>query len=526
MAAQAEDMGAATHAVPTLREVEGAGRATVAGPRSLRRVLQIVDLIGFTAGWSLAWLVGGGHATATPVRTLLSELLLIVLSSMVFASVHGLYTTRINTMRVVAYSRLMSAAAVSAVVAFAIAARVDGHPALSRPLLGAIFAFSCTAIGRYGFDFWLTKARSRHRYLRRVVLVANEQEGREFHHFLATNPELGYEVTAIVGPTSEPGLDVPWLGPTNTARLAAATTSASGAIVLTSGLPQTDLNETTRELNASGVHVHLSSGLVGVNYRRLRAVPLGHEPFLYVEPATLSAWQIGVKRAVDLVLASLALLITSPVLVVAAITVKLQDGGPIFFKQTRVGRNGKPIRVHKLRTMSVDAEDRLDEVMHLNERNGPLFKTEADPRVTRAGKVLRATSIDELPQLFDVLRGDMSLVGPRPALPEEVAEFDDALLGRLRVQPGITGLWQVEAREKPSFDSYRRLDLFYVENWSLTLDLAIIIDTIPAVADRAIRVIAARLRGHSDEAPVDISTGIHVTQAAPMLEAEPVDATP
>jgi lipopolysaccharide/colanic/teichoic acid biosynthesis glycosyltransferase len=152
--------------------------------------------------------------------------------------------------------------------------------------------------------------------------------------------------------------------------------------------------------------------------------------------------------------------------------------------------------VHKLRTMAVDAEDRLDEVMHLNERTGPLFKTESDPRVTRVGAYLRAMSIDELPQLFDVLRGDMSLVGPRPALPEEVAEFDDALLGRLRVRPGITGLWQVEAREKPSFDAYRRLDLFYVENWSLTLDLAIIIDTIPAVGDRALRVIGSAFRRH------------------------------
>jgi exopolysaccharide biosynthesis polyprenyl glycosylphosphotransferase len=448
--------------------------------------------------------------------TLLLELLVIVVSSMVFASAHGLYTTRINTMRVVAYSRLMSAAAVSAFVAFAIAARIDDHPAISRPLLGAILAFGFTAIGRYGFDFWLAKARAGHRYLRRVVLVASADEGRDFHDFLEANPELGYRVTGIVGPEPDVDLDVPWLGPTRKARLAAASTNASGAIVLTNGLPTQEVNDLTRELNASGVHVHLSSGLVGVNYRRLRAVPLGHEPFLYVEPATLSTWQLAAKRVVDVIVATATLVLTAPVLLIAAIAIKLHDGGPVFFRQTRVGRNGRPIRVHKLRTMSVDAEGRLGEVMHLNERVGPLFKTESDPRVTRVGAFLRTTSIDELPQLFDVLRGGMSLVGPRPALPEEVAEFDDALMGRLRVRPGVTGLWQVEAREKPSFDSYRRLDLFYVENWSLTLDLAIIIDTIPTVGDRALRAVVSRMRRR----PATVG----LPAEAPVLDAEPADA--
>jgi exopolysaccharide biosynthesis polyprenyl glycosylphosphotransferase len=271
-------------------------------------------------------------------------------------------------------------------------------------------------------------------------------------------------------------------------------TGSNGAIVIANGLTTQEVNDTTRELTASGVHVHLSSGLFGVNYRRLRAVPLGHEPFLYVEPVALSTWQLATKRAMDIILSSILLAIAAPVLLVCALLIKLSDGGPVFFRQVRVGRNGKPIRVHKLRTMSVDAEDRIHEIRHLNERTGPLFKTESDPRVTRVGAFLRSTSIDELPQLLDVFRGDMSLVGPRPALPDEVAEFDDELLGRLRVRPGVTGLWQVEARDKPSFDAYRRLDLFYVENWSILLDLAIVIDTIPAVADRALRAIVGAVR--------------------------------
>jgi len=181
------------------------------------------------------------------------------------------------------------------------------------------------------------------------------------------------------------------------------------------------------------------------------------------------------------------LLIALPVLLVAALIIWLQDRGPVFFRQERVGLGGSPFMLWKLRTMAVDAEDRLDEVRDLNDRVGPLLKVERDPRVTRFGHFLRITSIDELPQLWNVLIGDMSLVGPRPALPSEVEMFDDELRERHNVRPGITGLWQVEARDNPSFASYRRLDLFYVKNWSMSLDLVILILTFQSVLARAIR---------------------------------------
>ena len=161
----------------------------------------------------------------------------------------------------------------------------------------------------------------------------------------------------------------------------------------------------------------------------------------------------------------------------------------MLFRQTRIGQHGQPITIYKLRTMVVDAEDRLAEVVRpTNERGrARCSRWTRDPRVTPIGDLLRRTSIDELPQLLNVLRGDLSLVGPRPALPAEVAQFDDQLLGRLKVRPGITGLWQVEGRDKPSFDVYRRLDLFYVENWSLALDIAILLDSVPAVLARGLK---------------------------------------
>ncbi len=168
----------------------------------------------------------------------------------------------------------------------------------------------------------------------------------------------------------------------------------------------------------------------------------------------------------------------APVLFVAALLIKLEDRGPVLHRHSVVGRSGVPITVLKLRTMIPNAERLRAHVAALNERTGgPLFKATNDPRVTRIGRVLRATSIDELPQLWNVLNGTMSLVGPRFALPYEVEQFDDELRRRTEMRPGITGLWQSEARDNPSFSVYRRLDLFYVDNWSLSLDFAILANT-------------------------------------------------
>jgi len=499
MSAQVRDLESAGTRSATLRETTNLPHRR---SLSLLRVLQACDLAGFIIGWSIALFAAGSTATDTALTMRLAELSAIVASGMVFATIQGLYLTRITTMRVVAYTRLAWAAFGSGCAALVLTSQFETAAHLEFPVLGTILALGATATGRYGFDFWLGKARGQGRFMRRVVLVGAGSDVREFFEFLQSNPELGYQVTAIVGTPTNPDLGVPWMGAARNARVAVSSTQASGAIVIANGLNTDELNETTRDLTGSGVHVHLSSGLLGVNYRRLRAVPLGHEPFLYVEPATLSTWQLVLKRVMDILLSAVLLILTSPVLLVAAIAIKLHDRGPVLFRQKRVGRNGKEITVHKLRTMSVDAESRLLEIAHLNERVGPLFKTESDPRVTRVGSFLRSTSLDEIPQLFDVLRGDMSLVGPRPALPAEVAEFDDELLARLRVRPGITGLWQVEARDKPSFDAYRRLDLFYVENWSILLDLAIVIDTLPAVADRGLRTIfrAVRRGRHSEQA--------------------------
>jgi lipopolysaccharide/colanic/teichoic acid biosynthesis glycosyltransferase len=193
------------------------------------------------------------------------------------------------------------------------------------------------------------------------------------------------------------------------------------------------------------------------------------------------------KRLIDLVLAAAVLIVTVPVLLIAAVAIKLQDRGSVLYTQERIGKDGRRFRIYKLRTMVPDAEHLQAQLVGVNGREGPLFKANRDPRVTRLGRLLRLMSLDELPQLINVLKGEMSLVGPRPALPSEVERFDDDLLRRLTAPPGISGLWQVKAREDPSFDSYRRLDLQYVDNWSVRLDLTIIVLTVLVVLGRPVK---------------------------------------
>jgi exopolysaccharide biosynthesis polyprenyl glycosylphosphotransferase len=188
-----------------------------------------------------------------------------------------------------------------------------------------------------------------------------------------------------------------------------------------------------------------------------------------------------IKRLIDIVGAVVGLVILSPILLVTSILIRLRDGSPVIFRQTRVGLHGRPFTILKFRTMATDAEERLHEVAHLNELRGAAFKASNDPRMSPLGRRLRQLSIDELPQLWNVLKGEMSLVGPRPPLPSEVIEYDIWHRRRLSMKPGITGLWQVESRHEANFDRWVELDLSYIDRWTLWLDLSILLRTMPNV---------------------------------------------
>jgi exopolysaccharide biosynthesis polyprenyl glycosylphosphotransferase len=224
--------------------------------------------------------------------------------------------------------------------------------------------------------------------------------------------------------------------------------------------------------------------LTDISGPRIHIRPVAGLPLLNVEEPEFSGVRRIVKGGLDRFLAFFAIVLLLPVLAGIALAVAVTSRGPILFRQVRIGRHGEPFVIHKFRSMYSDAEERLAELEHLNETDGTLFKVRDDPRVTPVGRYLRRFSLDELPQFFDVLLGRMSLVGPRPPLPTEVDRYASLVRRRLVVKPGITGLWQVSGRSDLSWDESVRLDLLYVETWSLALDITIMLKTVLAVLRR------------------------------------------
>jgi exopolysaccharide biosynthesis polyprenyl glycosylphosphotransferase len=241
------------------------------------------------------------------------------------------------------------------------------------------------------------------------------------------------------------------------------------------------LRELAWELEETGTDLCVAPALIDVAGPRTTIRPVAGLPLLQLDHPELAGGKQVVKAVFDRLAAGLALAVLAPLFVTIALAIRLDDRGPVFFMQTRVGRDGQTFRLFKFRTMVVDAEQRKLELEALNEGAGVLFKMRKDPRVTKVGAMLRRWSLDELPQLFNVVIGDMSMVGPRPALPREVARYGDHMRRRLVVKPGITGLWQVSGRSGLSWEESFRLDLRYVDNWSMMLDLQILWKTFSAV---------------------------------------------
>jgi len=230
-----------------------------------------------------------------------------------------------------------------------------------------------------------------------------------------------------------------------------------------------------------GIRTRVAMNIFQNRVARLEVEELEGIPFLTFTTTPSNETQLAAKRILDVAISMLLLFITMPVLLIAALAIRLSSPGSVLFKQERIGLNGRIFTIYKFRTMIDDAHERRGEVTHLNEMSGPVFKAKSDPRVTSVGRWLRRFSLDEIPQLWNVLKGDMSLVGPRPPIPEEVASYHRWHRRRLSMKPGLTCLWQVSGRNDIDFDRWMQLDLQYIDNWSPSLDLKILLRTIPAV---------------------------------------------
>jgi exopolysaccharide biosynthesis polyprenyl glycosylphosphotransferase len=486
---------------------------TIDPPRpALRRTLIAADAALLLLAWSTAFL--GPWAADEYLSAPLASAIVLALATVALHAAAGLYRARVCSVRATEVARLSAVSFAVGVLAVAIASASD-HATVEIVMVGAVASLLTVIAGRSCYRNWLLAQRATGKLSRSVAIVGADEEASLLAEHLAEHPEVGYRVVGFLRSSAlDAGREAhPILGEALDAPSVLRRLGLTGAVVVPGALHPIERQEVVSMLVGAGVHVHVSTGLRGIDSRRLRSLPMGHEPLMYLEPAGAEApWYACLKRVIDIVGATVALVLASPFLVIAAVAIKLTDSGPILFRQERAGMGNRPFDLLKLRSMTVDAEERLAELMEHNQRDGgPLFKLDNDPRVTRVGAILRATSFDEIPQLFNVLRGEMSLVGPRPALLDEVAEFDEELQARQRVRPGVTGLWQVEARDNPSFSAYRYLDVFYVENQSLALDLTILIGTVRAVAASCLR--AVRVRSNESAA-----------QPAPVAERSLVDA--
>jgi exopolysaccharide biosynthesis polyprenyl glycosylphosphotransferase len=327
--------------------------------------------------------------------------------------------------------------------------------------------------------------------VRRMLVVGATHAGQRIMKEVLDQPGFGYALVGYVEDTDElKPWTVPITGHDEPPRLGEITDidrviARHGVDEVVVALPSNSharILDVLERCRNERVAFRLVPDLFEVRFNEVQIDALNGIPLIGVKDVVLQGGNLWLKRTMDVVLATAILFVTAPLIAVIALAIKLErPRGPVLFKQVRIGREGRPFYFYKFRSMRPDAEDLKEQLLDLNEADGPIFKIRNDPRVTRVGRLLRRTSLDELPQVFNILRGDMSWVGPRPPVPSEVEAYTDWHRRRLEITPGLTGLWQVSGRSDLSFDEMVKLDLYYAENWSLFFDLKIILLTIPAV---------------------------------------------
>ncbi|GGK30758.1 hypothetical protein GCM10010124_24370 [Pilimelia terevasa] len=438
--------------------------------------------VGLLAGLLAFGLRFGGDVTAYNRPYVLVSLLLPAALVTVMAMAHAyerrfLYVGNDEYHRVIRGGLGLTAAA--AIVSYAFEIQL----ARSYVLVALPAATLAVVLSRFGFRKGLHRYRARGRCLRRVVVVGHELAVIHLTRQLRRERFHGLKVVGTCLPARHDGqVGLPVYGTFDD--VAEAVESAGADTVIVLSCPELDgqaLRRLAWQLERDDVELIVASALIDVAGGRTTIRPVDGLPMLHVDHPRLDGGARVVKEIVDRVGAAVLLAVSAPLLLGVALAIRCHSPGPALFRQVRVGRTGRTFRIFKFRSMYTDAEARLAEVRHLNEYDGVLFKMREDPRVTPVGRWLRRLSLDELPQLLNVLRGDMSLVGPRPPLPEEVAVYPDDMRRRLAVKPGMTGLWQVSGRSDLPWEEAVRLDLRYVENWSLTLDLVILLRTATAV---------------------------------------------
>lgn len=382
------------------------------------------------------------------------------------------------------YKRVLAASFVTAGIA-AIAA-LAGQVDIGRELIlaGILPATVLLLLSRWMLRRILHARAANGATLHRVIVIGNARDITYLAQQLAKKSAGMYEIVGLIEDSGTPVSlgDIPV---SHTLDELEQLIQINGADAVMVAGPLASGSETVRtlgwRLEKTKTELILAAGLTDVAGPRIHMRPVEGLPLMHVEPPVFDGALMRTKRLLDILFSAAGLVLCIPLFAVIALAIRLDSSGPVVFAQRRVGKNGKEFTMLKFRTMVVDAELRLKDLQHANDGAGPLFKMKNDPRVTRIGRFLRKLSLDELPQIINVLRGDMSLVGPRPPLQSEVDAYESHTFRRLLIKPGLTGLWQVSGRSDLSWDESVRLDLYYVENWSVVGDLIIMWHTFKAM---------------------------------------------
>ncbi len=354
-------------------------------------------------------------------------------------------------------------------------------------ILGIVLLATQRLVGRW-IRAWLW---ARERAVDRVIVIGSGPAARRIMQYLYNHPRLGYRILGYVDvePPAAPlvlgtergVVQPPYLGTLDQAVSLFRSVQVDEVIVALPPAHHDRILEIVEQCRELDVAFSLVPDLFELALDRVQISEVAGLPLIGIKESRLQGWNWWIKRTMDIVISATVLVLAAPLMLLIAIAIKLDSPGPVLFRQVRIGKGGKPFVLYKFRSM-VDGADKQQEALRRATGRSPLlFKLRDDPRVTRVGRILRRTSLDELPQFWNVLKGEMSVVGPRPPVPEEVAEYQDWHLQRLLVTPGLTGLWQVNGRSDLTFDEMVRLDLYYVENWSPWLDLKVMLRTVPVV---------------------------------------------
>jgi exopolysaccharide biosynthesis polyprenyl glycosylphosphotransferase len=483
-----------------VRRVRPAAPAVYAanGPqwqRTYVRALVISDVVVVASGLACAQMVRIGRPiTALDPLSVYFSILSICVAA-IWLGLLSAYRTRsprIVGAGVEEYRRVVSATlATIGVVAVAL---MIFRPEYARGYLAVAFPLGLfgLVLGRHVCRIYLSRQRRRGRCVVTVLAVGDDRAVRSLVQSLHSGWGYGYSVVGacLTGGVTGSTIDVPGVGTvpvlgdqTQVHDAILRTNTDTVALTTTDHLGPEGVRELSWDLHKLGVDLVVTPGVVDVAGPRLTMRPVAGLPLIHVEKPQYSGTKKLQKHAFDIVVSVSALLMTVPVMLTAAIVIKLTSRGPVFYRSERIGLDGRPFQMIKFRTMVDGADKMVDSLVSANESvGGVLFKIKSDPRITPVGRLLRKYSIDELPQFFNVLKRDMSVVGPRPPLRREVDTYNDQVRRRLLVLPGITGLWQVSGRSDLSWEDSVRLDLSYVENWSITNDILIAIKTIRTIA--------------------------------------------